>query len=328
MSAAPLPAPSAPASLLLIKPGSLGDVVHALPCVTAIKKSWPSVRLTWLVDDRWQGLLRGHPEIDELIVFPRQAFRGLGGKLRSIPWAFALRHHQPDLTLDLQGLLRSALMAKLSGAPRIVGLSDAREGAQMFYDETTPVKSGEHAVLRYLRSLQTLGLPPVEEPEFILPCGEPTRQINKPFVLLHPFARGEGKSLTEEQIQIFCEAIQPARVVLLGTGKISGQLPENTLNLLNSTSIEAMIGFIRAATFTVSVDSGPMHIAAAITPRLLSIHTWSDPRLVGPFNEGAWIWQGGEIRPQKLNAPTLPHARSPEIGDIRAMAEFVRGEMV
>jgi hypothetical protein len=67
-----------------------------------------------------------------------------------------------------------------------------------------------------------------------------------------------------------------------------------------------------------------MHIAAAINPRLLSIHTWSDPRLVGPFSEQAWIWQGGEIRRQQLEAPSLPPARAPERADIRQIAELVR----
>jgi heptosyltransferase I len=72
------------------------------------------------------------------------------------------------------------------------------------------------------------------------------------------------------------------------------------------------------------VDSGPMHIAAATNPRMLSIHTWSDPRLVGPFSEDAWIWQGGQIRRQQIDAPSLLPSRSPKIEDIIEIARFVR----
>ena len=90
------------------------------------------------------------------------------------------------------------------------------------------------------------------------------------------------------------------------------ELPGNTINLLNQTTIRQMIWLVGAAAFVVSVDSGPMHIAAAINPRLLSIHTWSDPRLVGPFSEEAWIWQGGEIRRQQLRSPFVAPGRSPE----------------
>ena len=102
------------------------------------------------------------------------------------------------------------------------------------------------------------------------------------------------------------------------------ELPTNTINLLNLTTIRQIIWLIGAATFVVSVDSGPMHIAAAMKARMLSIHTWSDPRSVGPFSEEAWIWQGGEIRRQQLVAPSLPEARSPGDHDIRQIARFAK----
>lgn len=314
-------------SLLFIKPGSFGDVIHALPCAAGIKQAFPQLRLTWLVDERWEPLLAGNPHIDETVVFPRQKFRGLSGKLASIPWAFALRKYKSDVALDLQGLLRSGLMARLSGSPRIIGLSDAREGARFFHSEITPVAPGEHAVRRYLRSLETLGCPPVGDPEFWLPEGEkPSRvPVAMPYVLLHPFARGEGKSLSAAQVTALCQELQPRTVVVAGMGT-APKLPRNAVDALNHTSISEMIWLIRHAEFAISVDSGPMHIAAATKTPLLSIHTWSDPRLVGPCSDAAWIWQGGEIRPQDLLAPTLPLARSPGDADIARIAEFVKGQ--
>ena len=145
---------------------------------------------------------------------------------------------------------------------------------------------------------------------------------HRTFILLHPFARGEGKSLSQAHVLEFCNAVHPMTIVLAGVGKMQKELPDNTINLLNQTTIRQMIWLVGAAAFVVSVDSGPMHIAAAINPRMLSIHTWSDPRLVGPFSRDAWIWQGGEIRRQQLEATSLLPARSPEAADILKIAEF------
>jgi heptosyltransferase-1 len=313
-------------TLLLIKPGSLGDIIHALPCAAALKQFLPDTKITWLVDKRWEPLLTDNPVIDATITFPRDTFRGAAGMLRSVPWVFGLKEIRPDVALDLQGLLRSALMGRFSRARRSVGLADAREGARWFYDEITPVYRGEHSVRRYLRTLETLGFPRVTDPVFRLPSGTPLDASLGAcaFVLFHPFARGEAKSLSHEHVLEFCRAVDPVTVVLIGFGDLRQKLPINTINLLNLTTIRQMIWLIAAAAFVVSVDSGPMHIAAALKAPMLSIHTWSDPRLVGPFNEEAWIWQGGEIRRQQLLAPSLPDARSPGDHDVRQIARLAK----
>ena len=267
-----------------------------------------------------------NPVIDRTVVFPRERFRGITGALKSIPWAFRLGRIGPDVALDLQGLLRSALMARLSRARRSVGMSDAREGARWLYHDVAPVNRREHAVWRYLRVLEVFGLPRVDRPVFPLPPGTPVDAPfrDKPFIVLHPFARGEGKSLSLEHVMEFCTAARPLTVIVAGVGTIQRELPDNAINLLNQTAIRQMIWLLGAAEFVVSVDSGPMHLAAAISPRTLSIHTWSDPRLVGPFSDDAWIWQGGQIRRQQVEAPSLPSARTPEIGDITQIASFVK----
>jgi ADP-heptose:LPS heptosyltransferase len=313
-------------TLLIIKPGSFGDVIHALPCAAAVRKLRPNTRITWLVDERWQPLLADNPVVDQTVVFPREKFRGPTGLLRAIPWALKLGEIRPDVALDLQGLLRSALMAKFSDARQLIGLADAREGARWFYDKVSPVIPGEHSVLRCLHSVETLGLSTAGPPEFPLPPGSPPAgaPTDRPFILCHPFARGGGKSLSKKHVTELCRALQPVTVVLAGTGTKHNDWPSNTVNLLNRTSIQEMIWLTRAAKFVISVDSGPMHIAAAVNPNLLSIHTWSDPRLVGPFSEEAWIWQGGEIRPQKLFREKIPAACSPADPDILSIAEWVQ----
>jgi heptosyltransferase I len=312
-------------ALLIIKPGSFGDILHALPCATAIKAADPTRPITWLVDRRWRPLLEGNPAIDRVVEFPRETFRGLRA-LSAIPWALGLRSLRPAIALDLQGLLRSGLMARLSRARRIVGLSDAREGARWLFGETVTTEPGEHAVNRYLRTVRHLGYPVPEEPAFPLPPGQPPQStLPDRYILLHPFARGGGKSLPPELVRTLGTHLAPRPVVLAGSGRTVESSGPSVTNLLNQTSLPELIWLIRHAAAVVSVDSGPMHLAAAAGVPLLSIHTWSDPRVVGPFSSHAWIWQGGTLRPQDHHAASLPPAAQPDAAAIADIADWAKG---
>lgn len=282
---------------MIIKPSSLGDVVHTLPAVAAVRDANPKARITWLINGEWATLLRGNRDIDHVHIFPRSDFRGLGTTSRLLPWIAGTRRLRPDAALDFQGLLRSALIARVSGAREIFGMSDAREGSRFFYDRVTKVNRRAHAVDRYLQLAENFGAPVILPLRFPLPSGDPLPRFDDdpPYVLLHPFARGNAKSLTSPAIETFCKAIAPMRVVIAGKSQRHLRLPDNAVNLTNRTTLLQLIWLIRAARFTISVDSGPMHIAAAISSRLVSIHTWSDPRRVGPYNPDALVWKGGEL---------------------------------
>ena len=297
-------------TILFIKPGSLGDVVHALPVAAALHRAWPEARLSWVIDPRWQPVLEGNPAVAEHVPFPRQDFRGVAGLLRGAKWMAGLRDRSPDLAIDLQGLFRSALIARRAHSRRIVGLSDAREGATSFYDEAARVTSTQHAVQRYLAVLPLLGIPIPSQPGFFLGPGEPVASsVPDDFILLHPYARGAGKSLDDESIRQLCARLAPRPVLLAGMGNKPANLPANVIDFTNLTTLPQLIWLLRRAASVVSVDSGPMHLAAAVGARLLSIHTWSDPRRIGPYSNRAWIWQGGELRPQRLDDPLLPEKK-------------------
>lgn len=90
-----------PSSILLIKPGSLGDVVHALPVAAALHHAWPHARLSWVIDPRWEPILAGNPAIAERIPFARERYRGLSGLLHAARWLAGQRHRRPDLAIDL-----------------------------------------------------------------------------------------------------------------------------------------------------------------------------------------------------------------------------------
>jgi len=318
---------SNPGSVLIIKPGSLGDIVHALPTVGYLRATWPGAKISWIVDRRWRNLLDGVAGIDEKIDFPREDFRGAGGWASSVAWFRGLAGLRPDLAIDLQGLMRSALMAKASGAMMVIGGDDAREGAAWLYHIQAKINPSDHAVNRYRTVLKAAGIETGQPPKFPLGPGlEPPEKPPKDFVLLNPFSRGEGKSLSLHQVDSLIRALDPMPILVAGHGEISlPGVPDNGYNWLNKTRLQEFVWLTHRARLVVSVDSGPAHIAAAVNPNLLVIHTWSDPRQVGPYSEAAYIWQGGKITQQSLSLTSpLSPSRAFQDDDVPAVAEWVR----
>jgi heptosyltransferase-1 len=287
-----------PKRILLVKPSSMGDVIHALPVVSAIHAQWPDAEIRWLIQPVWRSLVEGHPGVAGTILFPREKFRGPSGWLLSLGWLGTLRDWKPDLAIDLQGLLRSALFSRISGAGEVVGLSDAREGARLLIGKKAPISKDDHAVRRYLAVLDLIGIPRPDRPEFPLPEGELPAGFSTitPFVVLHPYSRGEGKSLTPVMVRAFIRGAGSVRVVMVGRGASLENPPANATDWTNRTDLTGLIAILRAASFIVSTDSGPMHLAAALQPRrTLAIHLWSDPLKVGPCFPESMVWKNGRV---------------------------------
>ena len=313
---------------MIIKPSSLGDIVHTLPAVALIKDTYPSAQITWVINPEWSTLLRGNPDIDHVHIFPRGDFTGLGAPGSLWAWLKKTRELRPELALDFQGLLRSALIGKISRPENLYGMSDGREGSRFFYDRMAKVNRREHAIERYLKLAELAGAKVGDALRCPLPTGDVLPRFDEypAFVLLHPFARGKRKSLSNSVIEKFCEAFAPTRVVIVGKSIRKIEPTENCVDLTNQTSLLQLVRLIRTARFVVSVDSGPMHIAAAIAQNLLSIHTWTNPRRVGPYNPDAWIWRDGKIlRVSELeNTKIRRHGRRFKVKDIPALTELIR----
>jgi ADP-heptose:LPS heptosyltransferase len=176
-------------------------------------------------------------------------------------------------------------------------MSNSFAGATWFYNRVARVDRRTHAVERYLKLAECVGATVGESLRCSVPSGDPLPRFDAypPFVLLHPFAHGQDKSLSNAAIEEFCRALAPTRVVLVGQTRSRINTPENCVDLTRQTSLLQLIWLIRVARFIVSVESGPMHIAAAVTGNLLSIHTWTDPRRIGPYNPDAWVWKHGQL---------------------------------
>ena len=315
-------------SILIIKPSSLGDIVHTLPAVAAVRDAYPAASITWVINPEWAPLLRGNQDVNHVHIFPRGDFSGLGASTSLLPWLKQTRKLRPDLALDFQGLLRSALIGKVSGAKRLLGMSDGREGSRFFYHAVAKVNRREHAIERYLKLAEVAGARIGDALRSPIPSGDPLPRFDEypPFILLHPFSRGRSKSLSNAVIEEICRAFAPTRVVVVGRSSRKINPPENCVELTNQTTLLQLIRLIRVARFIISVDSGPMHIAAAVTDRLLSIHSWTNPTRVGPYNPDAWIWKHGNlVRVADLEETKLRRrGRNFKVKDVETIAELIR----
>ncbi len=308
-------------SILVIKPSSLGDIVHTLPAVELLHRAAPEAKITWLANSEWLPLLEGIAHIEERIAFPRREFRGPIRGAKAFRW---IRENvtglQPDLTLDFQGLFRSAHFARKAAGKQTVGFRQSREGARFSYDQVVDIPDWNrcHAVDRNIQLVNACGVSGKNIRDLSVPPGEAVEISglgdDEPFLLLHPFSRGEGKSLSQAEVVDLCENLAPFPVVIAGAGvewdtSVSA-VPDNAHCMLGGTSLAELIYLVHRADWTVSVDSGPMHLAAAITDRVLSIHTWSDPMMVGPWRKEAFIWREDQIwRVEDLEAGQFPERR-------------------
>lgn len=335
MSMVPVADLSQFASVFLVKPSSLGDIVHTLPAAHLIKQAYPHLKLRWLSNPEWMPLLEGNPDITEIIPFPRGDFRGINSLPKLLLWARGLnstKRELPEIALDFQGLLRSALVCFARGTDPIVGMSDSREGASLMYRQVVKVNAQAHAVDRYLTMVEAFGIPlPANNLiKFPLPQGTQPKITNLPenFILLHPYSRGEGKSLSPEVLQTLCDCLHSHPVVVVGRAKEAPAINgKHVLSLLNQTSLHELIWLTRHAKACISVDSGPMHIAAALKDQTLGIHTWSNPGKVGPYNPQARVWKAGRIASRsEFTEQELKSAKSMDLSDTRRMADYILGE--
>jgi ADP-heptose:LPS heptosyltransferase len=329
--AASLPSLADFRSALIVKPSSLGDIVHTLPAVQAIHEAHPHLRLRWLANPEWAPLLRDWQSLAEVIPFPRKQFRGFGLISKGPGWLRqwrGLSRETPEIVLDFQGLLRSGIVSRARGSRPVVGFSDAREGARWFHDHIVPVDPAGHAVDRYLSLPRAFGIPAdTENLRFPLPQGQAPDQWPSPreYIVVHPWSRGEGKSLSDDALRALCAALAPIPVILVGV--TSAPIPvraPHVSDLSNQTSLTGLLWVLRGARFCISVDSGPMHMAAAVNDRTLALHTWSDPRRVGPYNPKAWVWKAGRIaRRHDFSTAECEQDSAISPDDARTIAAFV-----
>jgi heptosyltransferase I len=288
-----------PRKILIVKPSAIGDIVHTLPVLNLLRRKWPTAYISWLVGSAFADLLRGHPQLDEIIMFdrkrfgrvwydPREAIR-LGKFLRD------LGTHQFDLVIDLQGLHRSGWMSFFTRAPIRVGFANAREWAHLFYTHRVEVPSIEqHAIERYLAVSDALGCG--REPvEFHFVTDEKDRAhvdslvsgVGK-FAVLLP---GTNWITKRWPVEKFAAMVKPLRERFNLASVVAGGPDEVELakqisadvNVVGKTTLRELVALLERAELVIANDSGPMHIAAALGKPLVSVFGPTNAVRTGPW---------------------------------------------
>lgn len=274
--------------VLIVKPTAFGDVAQALAVVPALKRSGKVVRLDWVVDEDYIPLVRACPEVDRIIPFPRRRWRRGWAAGEMLLWAAELRRQRYDVVLDLQGLARSALMARVAQGKRI-GLASAREGARWTYDEIV-ADGARHAVDRYAAAVaHVLGtdpgpwLAPLPCPEPALPAGlEPGG-----YVVLHPYSLWETKLWPWERYGALGRMLGEWKIVVIGEGPRFPLAWPGLVDLRGRMALERLLPLLAHAAALAGTDSGPAHVAALFGTPVAAIFGATDPERTAP--RARWV---------------------------------------
>jgi heptosyltransferase-1 len=293
-------------NILIVRLGALGDIVHAIPVAAALRRAYPTAQIDWLVSEKHREILDLVPVIDRPLAISDRGLRA--GSTRLLAAIRDLRRNRYDLTIDLQGLMKSAIIARFSGAPRVLGFNRtyARESlASSFYTEVyDPGGNGmfvpsetRHVVEINLSLLTRLGIG-LAAPEFPLDPGDSAvaramlEQTGGRYALLNPGAAWPNKRWPPARLAAVSASLHERHnlmsVVLWGPGERA--LAEDVVAqarggavLSPRTSIADIVALARHASVMVSGDTGPTHIGSAVGTPMVGIYGPTRPERNGPW---------------------------------------------
>lgn len=287
-----------PARILVVRLGAMGDIIHTLPAVASLKQSFPGSHLAWAVERRWTPLLEANPFVDEVVPVERGSLAAILDTRRR------LRAGKFDMAVDFQGLIKSALVAAAARPDRIYGLdrSSARETfAAMFYSKTCRPHAA-HVVDRHLELAASAGAASVAR-SFPIPPGRAEGLLpREPFVLANPTAGWTSKQWPLQNFAALAERLRAAGYALVLNGasviEVRGTVP-------HVSGLEGLICATRLAAAVVGLDSGPLHLAAALSKPGVAIFGPTDPARNGPY--------GGTIRVLRAEGAETTYKRGERI---------------
>ena len=298
-------------NILIVKLSAIGDVIHTLPSLAALRKLYPEAHITWVVEEAAAGLVNNHPLLDAVLISRRKSWIKYLGKgefsrpLREMrAFLRELRKRPYDLVIDFHGLLKSALIVLLSGGKRKLGYDSMQELSGLFYNEKIPEDMNKHAVDRYLDFPRHLGAK-IAKAQFILPSDnaaqtriqsllEKYHLENKKFIAVNPVAYWETKLWNDEKFAGLADLIKTKlnmEVVFTGSEKrsiekITTRMQEKAVNLAGETTLPELAYLYQKALLLVTTDSGPMHLAAAVGTPVVALFGPTDPQRTGPYGDG------------------------------------------
>jgi len=287
--------------ILVVRLSSMGDVIHALPAVASLKHSFPHSHVAWVIRQRWAPLLEGNPFVDEMIPFERT--------LSSIvETRRELRKKRFDLAIDFQGLIQSALVAAAARPDRIAGFhrSQVREKAATLFYSTQVKARAPHVVDRNLELVAAAGASSLLH-TFSLPEGSPEGDLpDGNFVLASPLAGWGSKQWPVEFYQELASRLD-VPLVVNGPPEAAEILSKIRGAHVHLSGIAGLIHATRRAQAVIGVDSGPLHLAAALSKPGVAIFGPTDPSRNGPY--------GGTIRVLRSTDAATTYKRAAETHD-------------
>jgi heptosyltransferase I len=345
------------AKILIVRLGAMGDILHALPAVTAIRAALPEATIGWLAEERWTELLTTHhPKPSPESVGPQKPVANLihtvdtmrwrrrmarGGTLSEVRGALRrVREVNYDLAIDFQGAIKSGLLARLCGARSLAGFEDPREpAARFFYVHKFP-RQGQH-VIEQNHALATqalkdqLGGKALQLIAPQLPCdpqaetwaeAEIARLGIASFALMTPAAGWGAKQWPPERFGAVAQALARHNLKTLvnaapGEENLAQAVVDSSDGnaLVVQCSIAQLIALTRRARIFIGGDTGPLHLACAQGIPTVGLYGPTDPVRTGPFGRNTIALRHPESK------TTFSHHRQPDSGLLKIKADDVIG---
>lgn len=299
--------------LLIVRLGSMGDIVHALPAVASLRTAFPEAQIDWVVESRWQDLLAGNPDLTNVIPVDTQRWRRELGRQHT--WSEVssavggLRQQHYDLAVDFQGLLKSALVARLSGAARRIGFEKGvvkEAAAALLYTERVRPPENVHVVEMNLALARAAGarsdvvrfpLAARLEDEVYIEEQLQKHQLRE-FVILSPGGGWGSKCWPVERYAQLHNALARTRGwrSFLNAGPGEERLVSEFTARARVTrpahfplTLGQLIALVRRARVLIAVDTGPLHVAAAVGTPVVGLFGPTDPVRNGPYGDRAAV---------------------------------------
>ena len=295
--------------VLIVRLSALGDIVHALPVLAALKRDWPAAKVDWLVEDAYAPILALAEGLNRRIIVRASrsvsepgvvAFGGVFGFLQAIGY---LRRQRYDAALDLQGLIKSAVWARSSGAKRVIGFhrTNLREPqAAMFYSEMIHPVTTQHVIQKNLMVLDNLGS--VAGPAVMPLRAKTASPVDtaiknaggaKKYIVINPGAAWPNKRWPPERFGELASALKQKTGLpsFVTWGPKERELADSVVAASHGAAIAApptevadLVALMRGAALVVSGDTGPLHIAAAVGSPIVGLYGPTWPQRNGPWD--------------------------------------------
>ncbi|KPJ62785.1 MAG: hypothetical protein AMS15_02810 [Planctomycetes bacterium DG_23] len=296
--------------ILIVKPSSIGDVIHSLPVLTELRANFPESHIGWLVARKALDIIQDNPYLNEVFIFERDRWRRLkdwpGACVGLVRLLWNIRHQRFDVAIDLQGLLRSGLLSWLSGAKVRAGFAAGREMSHIFYTHRINPEKNQHIVEQYLTLLRSLGVE-AQPPEFKIVIPEKARLRVRKLIeeakteggailtVVAPGSSWPTKRWKPMKYALLAQALTAqynARVALVGsaseiplTREVERQAGLKMMNLAGRLSLKELAALLEMADVCIAGDTASLHLAVALGTPIVGIFGPTNPAYTGPFGQ-------------------------------------------